>query len=477
MKKDILAVFAIILIVAAVINGTHIQSVDEYYLTHIDDITSESETVKISIRCDTILDNYGNLEPALQSDEFVPPDGIILPETEYVLREGDTVFDILDRAVRYNRIQMEFQGADENSYGSVYIQGINYLYEFSCGPLSGWMYRVDGEFPNYGCSKYKLRDGQVIEWVYTCGLGTDVGCYFVGGEERMKAFGNYHPMVLMTYFLSVLLVVMFVPNPVLQLSALLGACAFSAIISRRRQVLSDIGFYVPMFLMVAVTNPLFSHNGVTPLFLPERKPRNSRGVIYGAAIAVTVIGVMLWCKAFGAVMSSDKFLYLFGRAVPKLSLVLSMALRFVPRFKRQMKTVSRAQKAMGLYSSKSYTDKIKNAGRVFTAMISRSIENSMETSDSMRARGYGMKGRSSFSLFRFHTHDGILLAICAALLMFTLAGFAFSKLDFYYYPRISRLPVTPFAVSVYAAFGILSFCPFIIEVKEALVWKYCVSRI
>lgn len=187
----------------------------------------------------------------------------------------------------------------------------------------------------------------------------------------MKAFGNYHPTVLMTYFLSVLLVAMFVPNPVLQLSALLGACAFSAIISRRRQVLSDIGFYVPMFLMVAITNPLFSHNGVTPLFFLNGNPVTAEAFIYGAAIAVTVIGVMLWCKAFGAVMSSDKFLYLFGRAVPKLSLVLSMALRFVPRFKRQMKTVSRAQKAMGLYSSKSYTDKIKNAGRVFTAMISR----------------------------------------------------------------------------------------------------------
>ena len=173
MKKDILAIFAIVLIIAAVINGTHIQSVDEYYLTHIDDITPESETVKISIRCNTVLENYDDLDPALRSDEFVPPDGVIL-----------TVFDILDRAVRYNRIQMEFQGADENSYGSVYIQGINYLYEFSCGPLSGWMYRVDGEFPNYGCSKYKLRDGQVIEWVYTCSLGTDVGCYFVGGEEK-----------------------------------------------------------------------------------------------------------------------------------------------------------------------------------------------------------------------------------------------------------------------------------------------------
>lgn len=179
MKKDILAILGIILLVTAVINGTHIQSVDEYYLTHIDDITPDSETVTISIRCDTILDNYNDLDPSLRSDEFVPSDGVILPPTEYVLRPGDTVFDILDRAVRYNRIQMEYQGADKNSYGSVYIQGIHYLYEFSCGPLSGWMYRVDGIYPNYGCSKYELTDGQVIEWVYTCNLGKDVGCVWI----------------------------------------------------------------------------------------------------------------------------------------------------------------------------------------------------------------------------------------------------------------------------------------------------------
>lgn len=184
MRKDIIAIFAIVLIVAVVISGTEIQSVDEYYLTHIDDITPESETVTLSIRCDTVLDNYGDLDPALRSDEFVPPDGVILAPTEYVLRPGDTVFDILDRALRHNKIQMEYQGADENSYGSVYIQGIHYLYEFSCGPLSGWMYRVDGEFPNYGCSKYELSDGQNIEWVYTCNLGRDVGCEWT--EEDMR---------------------------------------------------------------------------------------------------------------------------------------------------------------------------------------------------------------------------------------------------------------------------------------------------
>ena len=140
MKKDILALLSLALIIAVLIHGTNIQSVDEYYLTHIDDITPQSETVFISIRCDTVLQNYDELDKALQSDKYVPQNGVILPETEYVLRPGDTVFDILDRAVRYNKIQMEYQGADKNSYGSVYVQGINYLYEFSCGPLSGWMY-------------------------------------------------------------------------------------------------------------------------------------------------------------------------------------------------------------------------------------------------------------------------------------------------------------------------------------------------
>ena len=173
------------MLVALVIKGTNIQSVDEYYLTHIDDIRPDSETVTISIRCDTVLSNLDDLDPALTQGDYIPSDGVILPPTEYVLRSGDTVFDILDRAVRYNKIQMEYQGSDENSYGSVYIRGINYLYEFSCGPLSGWMYRVDGEYPNFGCSKYELKDGQNIEWIYTCDLGEDVGCEWVG-EETAK---------------------------------------------------------------------------------------------------------------------------------------------------------------------------------------------------------------------------------------------------------------------------------------------------
>lgn len=185
-KKDILAALIIILLLAFVISGTKIQSVDEYYLTHIDDITPQGATVTLSIECKTVLENLSVLDPALKAGNFVPENGVILPCTRYVLRPGDTVYDILSRAVRYNKIQMEYQGADKNSFSSVYIKGINYLYEFSCGPLSGWMYTVNGIFPQYGCSKYELSDGDRIEWVYTCDLGRDVGCIWMQNAQNAR---------------------------------------------------------------------------------------------------------------------------------------------------------------------------------------------------------------------------------------------------------------------------------------------------
>lgn len=293
----------------------------------------------------------------------------------------------------------------------------------------------------------------------------------------MKAFGNYHPFVLLIYFLSVLLVAMFISNPVLQTEALAGGILFCTVIHRKRENVGNLGFYIPLFLMIAITNPLFSHNGVTPLFFLNGNPVTLEAFVYGISIAVMLTGVILWCKCYSEIMTSDKFLYLFGKAIPKLSLVLSMALRFIPMFKRQMHRVNRAQKAMGLYSSKSFTDKIRSHMRVFMAMIAWSLENSIETSASMKARGYGLKGRTNFSLFHFYSGDAVLLATCVLMLGITVSGVAMNETVFYYYPRISGLNLSVYAVTVYTAFGILSFIPFITEVKEALVWKYYISKI
>ena len=129
-------------------------------------------TCTIQIRCETILENMGNLTAG--KERFVPSNGIILATSTVEFTEGETVFDALKRVCSYAGIQLEYSYTP--MYESYYIEGINHLYEFDCGPQSGWMYKVNGWFPNYGCSGYELKDGDNIVWTYTCnGLGADVG--------------------------------------------------------------------------------------------------------------------------------------------------------------------------------------------------------------------------------------------------------------------------------------------------------------
>ncbi|MGM9943333.1 MAG: DUF4430 domain-containing protein [Lysinibacillus sp.] len=141
----------------------------------------KKRSVTIAIHVDTLLKNWDLLDPSLQSEKYVPKNGVILKATTYeLLSEKDTVWDVLQRATKEHKIQIEYQGANENIYNSVYVEGINHLYEFSAGSLSGWMYKVNGVYPNYGCSQYTLKDGDVIEWHYTVDLGRDLGHEWMG---------------------------------------------------------------------------------------------------------------------------------------------------------------------------------------------------------------------------------------------------------------------------------------------------------
>lgn len=126
----------------------------------------------ISIECSTIINNLSDLDP--NKLELVPSNGIILAPIKVEFYDGESVFDVLKRVCKEKNIHLEFSWTP--IYNSAYIEGINNLYEFDCGNLSGWMYRVNGWYPNYGCSRYKLVDGEVIEWRFTCDLGKDIGC-------------------------------------------------------------------------------------------------------------------------------------------------------------------------------------------------------------------------------------------------------------------------------------------------------------
>lgn len=131
-------------------------------------------TCTLSVSCATILDNMNLCDP--EKRELVPEDGWILKPMTVTFAENESVFNVLQRTLKEQGIHMEFEYTP--AYHTAYIEGINNLYEFDVGELSGWMYSVNGWFPIYGCSRYRLQDGDVVEWKYTCDLGNDIG----GGE-------------------------------------------------------------------------------------------------------------------------------------------------------------------------------------------------------------------------------------------------------------------------------------------------------
>lgn len=137
------------------------------------DVTVEEDawTCTMSISCKTLLDNLGLCDP--EKVELIPEDGWLLKPTQVTFRKGQSAFDVLLETCKANKLHMEYM--DTPMYNSAYIEGIGNLYELDAGDLSGWMYSVNDWFPNYGCSRYQLQDGDVLCWVYTCDLGADVG--------------------------------------------------------------------------------------------------------------------------------------------------------------------------------------------------------------------------------------------------------------------------------------------------------------
>ena len=290
-------------------------------------------------------------------------------------------------------------------------------------------------------------------------------------------FSKYHPAVLFVYFMSVLLICMFTSNPVLAGLALLGCVAFLTVSPGKKRLRGAV-WYVILFLLISFANPLFSHNGATPLFFLNGNAVTLEALCYGMMMGATLVAVLLWCSAYSRVMNTEGFLYLFGKIIPQIALMLSMAIAFIPRFIRQMRKVSAAQKSMGIYIDEGYFGKVKGALRVFQATVAWSVENSIETSMSMNARGYGVnKKRTSFTLFKFRQSDMRLMILVCVLLCIMLSGLASGKLNFNFYPKVSSVNLSPCAIMTYVAFGVLAFLPAVVEVKEKLRWNVLLARV
>ena len=294
----------------------------------------------------------------------------------------------------------------------------------------------------------------------------------------MDSFSSYHPAINFLYFTVVLLVTMFMMQPVFLAISCVCAYAYSIYLKGKKALKFNFLYMLPVLLIAALMNPAFNHEGVTILVYINGNPITLESIYYGFAAGCMLVCVIVWFSCYNVVMTSDKFIYLFGRVIPALSLILSMVLRFVPKFKAQIKEVSRAQKCIGRdVSNGNVLMRARFGLRILSIMMTWAFENSIDTADSMKARGYGLKGRTSFSIFRFDARDRVLLCCLAGLMAVVLCALFSGQIFVKYFPSFHINEPTPFAVLIYVCYAALCAAPLILDLLEDAKWHYLQSRI
>ena len=282
------------------------------------------------------------------------------------------------------------------------------------------------------------------------------------------SFDRFHPAVCAVYFAAMLVFSMAAMQPVYVAISLIAAFSCSVCVRGVRASLRTALWQMPLILVLALANPLFVASGSTELFRVGLRAFYLESLVYGACMGMMLAGVMLWFSNAAHALSSDKIMALLGNAAPVIGLMLSMTARLVPSFVREGKNIGDVQKACTAADSSALHDTARSRMRLVSVLMSSSMEDSLETADAMRARGWsaGMR-RTTYARWRFRRRDGIALALVIALIAANAVLVAIACAPFHFYPTLTPMPVW----WGYAPFALLAFVPVALEIKENLRWK------
>ncbi len=294
---------------------------------------------------------------------------------------------------------------------------------------------------------------------------------------RSSEFNRLHPLTVFVYFLILLCSGAFVIQPVFITLSFCGAACFALKLSGPKLLKKSPLMLFPLLLATAV-NTLFNHRGVTVLLkLPSGNSVTLEALVYGLITGFMLCSVMIWFYCFGKLFTSEKLMCLTGKLFPALTVIISMTIRFIPLFVRRFHEVRDAQEQLGFgIKGGSIRQKLKNLSRIFSILLTRSLEESIETADSMKSRGYGIPGRSSFNMFRFKGRDIFFIITALFLGAYIIYGEITGLNEFRCYPRFYFSSLDFWSVMQILAFGILCFIPVAYELLEDMKWKLLLSR-
>lgn len=294
------------------------------------------------------------------------------------------------------------------------------------------------------------------------------------------AFSNYHPLVNFLYFCLIFGFSMFFTHPVCLLISLFCALCLNIKLTGAAALKGLFCFSLPALVAISLINPAFNHQGTVILcYLPSGNPLTLESILYGLSAGTMLVCVLTWFSCFNEVITSDKFIYLFGRIIPIMSLLLSMALSFVPKFKAQFEQVKQARTCLvgRDVTNGSLLKRLGFAVSCFSIMVTKSLEGAIETADSMKSRGYGLPKRSAFSVYIISKRDKFALLWLFFCAIFVLCGSLSGCLFWRYFPSIRGVLIRPATIATYIVYFALCITPSIIDIVEEIKWKYLHSKI
>ena len=292
----------------------------------------------------------------------------------------------------------------------------------------------------------------------------------------MRELKDYNPIVVILYYMVAMALLMFSMNPVLHLIGFCGGLLQFVIFLPHGEGRTHV-YYMTVGLILALIRPVFSHNGVTVLFVVNDNPITLESFIFGVNSAVMVISVLYLFRVMSKFMTTDRMLYVFQRISPKTALIMSMGLRIIPALRRRYRMIAQAQTATGINKDDNAIDRIKGSSKTLSATITWGLENGIITADSMAARYYGTGRRSSYSIFEFCRNDIFMLLAIAALSAMPVYCMYKGGFDTVFYPEFVIQKADIALITGYASFAMLILlCPFM-HLAENLKWKRLRSKI
>ena len=294
---------------------------------------------------------------------------------------------------------------------------------------------------------------------------------FKEGIGESSEFSGFHPWVNLIYYVLAIGITMFSLSPWFLIATFVLSWTYSLLLRGKSVVKLNLIFTFWTLVLMALINVLFVHNGKTVFFYVRGNGITLEALIYGVSAAVMLISVIIWFTSFNVIMSSDKLIFIFGKAAPVLGLTLSMIFRYVPLLKNRFSEIRMGQACLGRGSEQGYLAKLRQFGKEVSILISWSLESSIESADSMEARGYGLRGRTSFHLYKITRRDAVLLILMLALGAIVVTGTVLGKTSVWFYPVYVVHEFDLMTGVTLAAYVLLLSLPILIDIYGEVKWK------